>query len=400
MNKSEPNDNSTLTMQISNLKHGGNVYSNAKKLNLLPSEIIDASASLVPFDPPQIIIDSLNSGIKNLGFRYYPERNFSDLKEIIGKFHGINPDNILPGNGASELITWAGYEASKFGISCIPSPSFIDYERSLSCWNSNFVHCELPKNWGNVFPQPFPLYPKGDVIWITNPHNPTGQLWGKNSLEAILKKYKLVICDEAFLSITPNGEKESLIPLTKKYDNLLVLKSLTKLFNIPGLRLGYIIGSSKKQGNGKSIEILSRALARDSVFWAILLWAGLSNKPNEDKGFLYSIWQPFKAEYIADKKKISKSQKKIIQNKEPKFLSDETKEGWLIDQKNIWCKRFYLEKNPNADLKQYVVEQTGKLLPNQPPEITKELKLKIKEAKSDWKYYLNNGWLPTDKKWD
>ena len=245
MNKSETNDYKILAMQSPNLRHGGNVYAKAKKLNLLPSEIIDASASLVPFDPPAILIDSLNAEIKNLGFRYYPERNLSDLKEIIGKFHGINPDNILPGNGASELITWAGYEASKFGISCIPSPSFVDYERSLNCWNSNFIHCELPRNWGNVFPQSFPLHPKGDVIWITNPHNPTGQLWGKYSLEKIIKKYKLVICDEAFLSITPNGDKESLIPLIQKYDNLLVLRSLTKIFNIPGLRLGYVIGSSK-----------------------------------------------------------------------------------------------------------------------------------------------------------
>jgi len=251
MNNPKTNFYSTLAMQISNIKHGGNVYANAKKLNLLPSEIIDASASLVPFDPPQILIDSLNAGIKNLGFRYYPERNLSDLKEIIGKFHGINPDNILPGNGASELITWAGYEASKLGISCIPSPSFVDYERSLNCWNSNFIHCELPKNWNNIFPQSFPLHPKGDVIWITNPHNPTGQLWGKNSLEEIVKQYKLVICDEAFLSITPNGEKESLIPLTKKYDNLLVLRSLTKIFNIPGLRLGYVIGSSNKLNKWK-----------------------------------------------------------------------------------------------------------------------------------------------------
>ena len=139
MNKPEPNDDLMAAMQISKLTHGGNVYLYAKKLNLLPSEIIDASASLVPFDPPQILIDSLNAEIKNLGFRYYPERKLRDLKEIIGKFHGINPDNILPGNGASELITWAGYEASKFGISCIPSPSFVDYERSLNCWNSNFI---------------------------------------------------------------------------------------------------------------------------------------------------------------------------------------------------------------------------------------------------------------------
>ena len=90
-----PHDYSTLAMQGSNLKHGGNVYAIAKKLNLLPSQIIDASASLVPFDPPQLLIDSINTEIKNLGFRYYPERNLSDLKEIIGKFHGINPEKYI-----------------------------------------------------------------------------------------------------------------------------------------------------------------------------------------------------------------------------------------------------------------------------------------------------------------
>ena len=246
MNKSRVNNYKKLDMKASNFNHGGNIYAQAKKLNLLTSEIIDASASLVPFEPPRILINALNSEIKNLGFRYYPERDLSNLKEIIGTFHKINPDNILPGNGASELITWAGYEASKFGISCIPAPAFIDYERSLNCWSSNFIYSKLPQDWNDIFPQSFPIVPEGDVLWITNPHNPSGQLWCRKSLESILEKYKLVICDEAFLSITPNGEEESLIPLTKKYNNLLVLRSLTKLFNIPGIRLGYVIGSSKK----------------------------------------------------------------------------------------------------------------------------------------------------------
>ena len=246
MDKFNTNNFNNKGIKDINLKHGGNILTQAKKLNLLPSKIIDSSASLVPFEPPKLILDVLISEIKTLGFRYYPEKNLNSLREIIGEFHQINPDNILPGNGASELITWAGYEASKSGASCIPSPGFVDYERSLNCWNANFDYSELPKNWSNSFPQTFPIKPICDVLWITNPHNPTGQLWDKKSLEIILKKYKLVICDEAFLAITPNGEKESLIPLTKKYDNLLVIRSLTKLFNIAGLRLGYIIGSSEK----------------------------------------------------------------------------------------------------------------------------------------------------------
>ena len=246
MDKFNTNNFNNKGVKDINLKHGGNILTQAKKLNLLPSKIIDSSASLVPFKPPKLILDVLISEIKTLGFRYYPERNLNSLREIIGEFHQIDPDNILPGNGASELITWAGYEASKSGASCIPSPGFVDYERSLNCWNASFDYSELPKNWSNSFPQTFPIKPICDVLWITNPHNPTGQLWDKKSLEIILKKYKLVICDEAFLAITPNGEKESLIPLTKKYDNLLVIRSLTKLFNIAGLRLGYIIGSSAK----------------------------------------------------------------------------------------------------------------------------------------------------------
>ena len=246
MDKFNTNNFNNKGVKDINLKHGGNILTQAKKLNLLPSKIIDSSASLVPFEPPKLILDVLLSEIKTLGFRYYPERNLNSFREIIGEFHQIDPDNILPGNGASELITWAGYEASKSGASCIPSPGFVDYERSLNCWNAIFDYAELPKNWSNSFPQTFPIKPICDVLWITNPHNPTGQLWDKKSLEIILKKYKLVICDEAFLAITPNGEKESLIPLTKKYDNLLVIRSLTKLFNIAGLRLGYIIGSSEK----------------------------------------------------------------------------------------------------------------------------------------------------------
>ena len=246
MNELNTNNLNAQSTQDINFEHGGNILRMAKDLKLLPSKIIDSSASLVPFDPPKLILDALSSEIKTLGFRYYPERDLNNLREIIGEFHHINPHNILPGNGASELITWAGYEASRLGTSCIPSPSFVDYERSLNCWNASFAYSELPTNWGSSFPQTFPIKPICDVLWITNPHNPTGQLWDKKSLEIILKNYKLVICDEAFLDITPNGEKESLIPLTKTYDNLLVIRSLTKLFNIAGLRLGYVIGSSKK----------------------------------------------------------------------------------------------------------------------------------------------------------
>ncbi len=233
-------------MEDFTFKHGGNIHLHAKTNNIPITKIIDSSASMVPFSPPKFLIKALYEEIKNGEYRYYPDKSFHDLKEIIGEFHNINPDWILPGNGASELITWVGLEASKIGKNCLPIPSFVDYERSLNCWNAEYFFSNLPKEWPESNPQAFPINTQSDVLWITNPHNPTGQLWSRKSLVDVLNKYKLVICDEAFLSMTPNGENESLIPLVGAYDNLIVIRSLTKLFSIAGIRLGYLVSSSKK----------------------------------------------------------------------------------------------------------------------------------------------------------
>ena len=232
-------------MKNLDFEHGGNINYFAEKFNLSLSDIIDASASIVPFSIPNFLKKELCLEIENESFRYYPERNYSSLKKSIGSFHSIDPSCIMPGNGASEIITWVGYEAAKYKLNCLPVPGFVDYERALNCWNAKYIFEEIPKNNFQNIKQPFPIQPKCDVLWITNPHNPTGQLWDRESLEELINNYKLVICDEAFLSLTPNGENESLIPLTKKFDNLIVIRSLTKLFSIPGLRLGYMISSSK-----------------------------------------------------------------------------------------------------------------------------------------------------------
>ena len=290
-------------MKNLDFKHGGNIYDFAEKLNLSLSDIIDASASIVPFSIPNFLKDELCIQIKNESFRYYPERNLNKLKETIGSFHDIHPDCIMPGNGASEIITWVGWEAAKYKVNCLPAPGFVDYERTLNCWQANYFFEKLPKNNFRDRKQTFPLQPKCDVLWITNPHNPTGQLWDRQSLEKLIDNHKLVICDEAFLSLTPNGENESLIPLTKRFDNLIVIRSLTKLFSIPGLRLGYMISNSKICQNLNNL--------RDP--WpvnSLAIQAGiklLSNK-EEYKKWLVKIhkWINIEKEWLTDElKKIS-----------------------------------------------------------------------------------------------
>ena len=244
---------STLTQNAFD-KHGGNIQKEAKKLGIKRDEIIDASASIVPFKLPKKLTSYLLKSITNNSIKFYPDRSYQEIKNAISKWHNIDPEMILPGNGASELFTWAARDASLNGISALPSPCFGDYQRALRCWNAPYIHTPLPLTWSTRKPQSFPIKPKTNVLWITNPHNPTGQLWSRSSIENLLNKYKLVICDEAFISLVPEGESQSVIDLTKKYQNLIVIRSLTKFLGIAGLRIGYAISNSDRLSRWEEIR--------------------------------------------------------------------------------------------------------------------------------------------------
>ena len=234
--------------------HGGNIDKEARRLGLSKENIIDASASVVPFKLPKKLTNYLVKAINNGSIRDYPDRSYFEVKNAISKFHNIDPSMILPGNGASELFTWAARDAGLNGISSLPCPGFGDYQRALKCWNSPYIYNPLPLSWSNRKPQSFPIQPKTNVLWITNPHNPTGQLWSRSSIENLLTNYKLVICDEAFISIVPGGESQSIINLTKKHKNLIVIRSLTKFLGVAGLRIGYAVTNSERLSKWKEIR--------------------------------------------------------------------------------------------------------------------------------------------------
>lgn len=230
-------------------RHGGNLAANAARLGCRPSQLLDASASLVPFGPPWVVRGPLLWAALGAGYgeslRAYPDRHYAGLRAGLGRLHGLEPDSLLPGNGAAELFTWAARDATATGLSVLPVPGFADYPRALACWDGAWRTQALPLQAGSVA-QLFPSPPAGEVLWITNPHNPTGALWSRASLEPLLQRFALVIADEAFLPLVPGGEVQSLIPLVQAHPNLVVIRSLTKLYGIAGLRLGYALGHPER----------------------------------------------------------------------------------------------------------------------------------------------------------
>ena len=231
-------------------RHGGNLTQEALRLGLKPSQLLDASASLVPFRPPRVLRRALKQAIAGSALRNYPDREQQELRQVIASWHGLEAKAVLPGNGAAELFTWAARDAVACGVSGLPEPGFADYRRALACWDGAVCSLPLSLSWNRTWPQPWPLSAEPDqpcqVLWITNPHNPTGQLWSRASLEPLLQHYALVICDEAFLPLVPSGEAQSLLPLVETHPNLVVIRSLTKLLAIAGLRLGYAVASPER----------------------------------------------------------------------------------------------------------------------------------------------------------
>jgi len=232
------------------VRHGGNLAQAAERLGCRPGQILDASASLVPFGPPL----ALRAALLAAPLRPYPDRDHTSLRRALARHHGLDPDQLLPGNGAAELFTWAARDAAAAGCSLLPAPGFADYQRALACWGGAWRDWSLPLQWPGPGPQPFPPGSGATgqeglgagALWITNPHNPTGQLWSRASLEPLLERFELVICDEAFLSLVPGGEAQSLVPLVARHPNLVVIRSLTKLFAIAGLRLGYAVADPQR----------------------------------------------------------------------------------------------------------------------------------------------------------
>ena len=230
-------------------RHGGNLAAAAARLGCRPSQLLDASASLVPFGPPWAVRASLLEAALGLAagspLRVYPDRHATALRFALAQLHGLDPDWLLPGNGAAELFTWAARDAAAAGVNVLAQPGFADYPRALACWGGAWRAQPLPLQAGSVA-QPYPAPPAGEVLWLTNPYNPTGALWTRASLEPLLQRFALVIVDEAFLSLVPGGEAQSLIPLLPTQPNLVVIRSLTKLYGIAGLRLGYALGHPER----------------------------------------------------------------------------------------------------------------------------------------------------------
>jgi threonine-phosphate decarboxylase len=237
---------------IKNLKpciHGGEVLDAAGKTGLRREEILDFSSSVNPLGPSKKAIDAAKKAFSQIAA--YPDSNSNELRQAIAShFKGITKDNIIVGNGSTELMyLFADAFMVKGDTAVIGAPTFGEYESAIKKSGEIPKFVKLNNNF-NVDPSAFIREMSGaKIVFLCNPNNPTSMLIPAETLteiiETALKQNIFVFLDEDFLEFVENEKALSMINKIEKYPNLFILRSFTKIFGLTGLRIGYGIASEE-----------------------------------------------------------------------------------------------------------------------------------------------------------
>ena len=216
--------------------HGGNLRALAHRAGLHEEDILDFSASINPLGPPDCLRAVLARNIDCLV--HYPDPDCTELVEAIARRYAIHSERIVAGNGSTELL-YAAVQACQPRRAVVPIPSYADYTTAAQMAGVPVEHVVLsPDNdWTLDFSSLTWKLTAGDLVILGQPNNPTGQLFDRDEFLALAAVQPEVtfLVDEAFAEFVAGYRS----PADDMPENVVVLRSMTKFFAIPGLRLGW-----------------------------------------------------------------------------------------------------------------------------------------------------------------
>ncbi|WP_224983538.1 threonine-phosphate decarboxylase CobD [Geomonas agri] len=225
-------------------EHGGNVFAVARNLGLAPERIIDFSASINPLGMAPGVREALNASVDRL--LHYPDKGATELKQALAEYHGIGSAEIAVANGSTELIhllprTFPGKKA------LVVAPAFAEYALALerAGWEIDYYTLSSADDFAlDTIALGQKLAAGYDMLFLCNPGNPAGNLLPLRDLTGVIdicrESGTFLVLDEAFIDFC---EEESAKHLVRGNPRAVLLRSMTKFFGIPGLRLGYAIAA-------------------------------------------------------------------------------------------------------------------------------------------------------------
>lgn len=222
--------------------HGGNIYGNEIEY--------DFSVNLNPLGPPKSVQDALAAALTHV--EEYPDPEYRELRRGLANYWQLAEEQLVPGNGASELIP--GIIRALSPKNCmVTAPCYSGYETALSAAAPSCRIHRIPLRAEDDFTLPENTCQeiarvKPNLLILTNPNNPNGKRISANRLREIADACRtagtVLLVDECFLALS-GGDEDSLIHCIRSEAlPAVVLRAFTKTFAIPGVRLGYAVCSA------------------------------------------------------------------------------------------------------------------------------------------------------------
>jgi len=219
--------------------HGGNIYDVARQLNCRLADIVDMSSNINPLGPPPGLLQYLKDNLDSI--TRLPEVDAEVTVKRFGSFIGVDSNRLLAGNGTTQFI-YSIPRILKTRKALIIGPTYADYGDAcrLRGIPYTFLMADESDEFNPRINQINKKLPSVDTVFICNPNNPTGALIPADVISNLCRSQpqKKFVIDESYLDFVPHAEKETMI--NSGLHNVVVLLSLSKIFRIPGLRIGFI----------------------------------------------------------------------------------------------------------------------------------------------------------------
>ncbi|MGM0166302.1 threonine-phosphate decarboxylase [Enterococcus sp. AZ135] len=253
------------------VKHGGNIQEISELYQIEKKDLVDFSANINPLGIPEGVKETLTKYLAELV--HYPDIRYRALIQSIADFHELPGEYVYPANGAAEAIFMLGRTLMLERLLLL-APTFMEYEAAFSQQKTEFCYFNLEQRnfqWSISELIQSARQQRVDGICLCNPNNPTGQMLKQSELDELAlfchRNGIALIVDEAFVDFPK--EEYSLVPSISNNESLFIFRSLTKMFAIPGLRLGYLLTSN--------LSILSK-IGEKTVPWHINTFADIAGQ--------------------------------------------------------------------------------------------------------------------------
>ncbi|GAA0849792.1 pyridoxal phosphate-dependent class II aminotransferase [Bifidobacterium pullorum subsp. gallinarum] len=242
--------------------HGGDVETAASTFGQPISAFLDYSANINPLGPPQGVITALQEGLGAV--IRYPDPGHRSFKGMLAEELGTDAQRILVGNGAAECMALLlmGLQPRTVGV---VDPCFSEY-RELSVKFGSDIRsvCGRPeRDWRADKADIVALLARTDLVFLGQPNNPNGVQYSlediRDMASAAEQEGSWLVLDEAFIDFIPLEDRQTLMPELHQYPRTVIVRSMTKFYAIPGLRLGYTIAHPD----------VIQAMAGKQVTWSV-----------------------------------------------------------------------------------------------------------------------------------